>query len=114
MAIYDEVKRALQDIMAPQLAELRGELRAGLAEVRADMESRFAQVETRFVQLEARFRAEFSEVRSEIAQLRVEMRQEVNNVHTDLVRIEQVFSARLQSMDVLERVVRLEERLSRT
>ncbi|MBI3697517.1 MAG: hypothetical protein HY238_22110 [Acidobacteria bacterium] len=93
MAVYEEVKRALQDIMAPQLAEIRGEMRTGFAELRAEMDSQFA------------------EVRSEIAQLRSEMRQEINNLHTDLVRVEQVLNARLQSFELVERVVRLEERV---
>ena len=102
MAVYEDVKRALQDIMAPQLAEIRGEMRASIAELRADMDSRFAQVDSRF-----------AEVRSEIAQLRAEMHQEISNLHTDLVRIEQVFSAQIQSVQVVERVARLEERLAR-
>ena len=98
MAVYNEVKRALQDIMAPQLAEMRGDMRTGFAELRAEMDSRFAEVNVRF-----------AEVRSELAQLRSEMQQEINNLHTDLVRIEQVFGARLQTFEVIERVARLEE-----
>ena len=98
MAVYEDVKRALQDILAPQL----GEIRSDIATLRADMDSRFAQVDARF-----------AEVRSEIAQLRAEMHQEISNLHTDLVRIEQVFSAQIQSVQVVERVARLEERLAR-
>ena len=107
MAVYEDVKRALQDIMAPQLAEIRGEMKSGLAELRADMDKGFAGVGTRFAEV----RAEIGEVRSEIAQLRAEMRQEINNIHTDLVRVEQVFDARLQGFQVIERVTRLEERV---
>lgn len=117
MAVYDDVKRALQDIMAPQLAEMR-----------ADMDARFAQVETRFAQVDARLselrfemdsrfaqvNARLSELRSEMNSRFAEMRQETNNIHTDLVRIEQVFTARLQTVEVVERVARLEERLART
>lgn len=103
MSVYDEVKKALQDIVAPQIAELRGEI-----------EARFAQVETRFTQMEAHTDARFAELRSEIAQLRSELRQEISNLHTDLVRVEQVFDARLQAIGVLERVVRLEERVGRS
>src|SRR5712692_4858920 len=106
MAIYDEVKQALQDIMAPQLAEFRGEMRTGFAELRAEMDRRFAEVDAKFAQVDAKF----AEVRSEINQLRFELRQETNNLHTDLVRMEQVFDARFQKVDVIERLTRLEER----
>jgi len=41
-----------------------------------------------------------------------ELRQELNNLHTDFVRIEQVFGARIESVAVVERVARLEERLA--
>ncbi len=104
MAVYDDVKRALQEIVAPQLGEVRGEvgtLRAEMKEMRAEMDRRFGQVD-----------AKFAEVRSEIAQLRSEMRQETNNLHTDLVRIEQVFGARLEKVELVERLTRVEERLA--
>ena len=107
MAVYEEVKRALQDIMAPQLAEMRGDMRTGFAELRAEMETNFAEVR-------ADMDRRFAEVRAEIVQLRAEMRQEINNVHTDLVRIEQVFDARFQAVGVIERIARLEERVGGT
>ena|SRR2546422_284325 len=103
MAVYDDVKRALQDFVAPQLSELRGDMESRFAKLETEMEKRFAHVDTRF-----------AEVRAEIGQFRAEFRQEISNIHTDLVRIEQVFSARLQTVEVVERVARLEERLART
>jgi hypothetical protein len=78
MAVYDDVKKALQEFLAPQLAEVRGDI---------------------------------AQVRAEVSQLRAEMHQEINNLHTDLVRMEQVFDARFQSVTPLERVARLEERV---
>ena len=102
MAVYDDVKRAFQDILAPQLAEIRGEMNA-----------RFAQVETRITALESEMNIRFATVDSQIGQFRAEFRQEISNLHTDLVRIEQVFSARLQTVEISERVARLEERLPR-
>jgi len=80
MAVYDDVKRAFQDILAPQLAEIRGE-----------MNSRFAQVEARITELRAEMNTRFAAAESQTGQLRAELRQEISNVHTDLVRIEQVF-----------------------
>jgi len=41
------------------------------------------------------------------------MRQEVSNIHTDLLRIEQAFAARIQSVGIAERVARLEEKAGR-
>ena len=37
----------------------------------------------------------------------------ISNLHTDLVRIERGFGARLQTVEISERVARLEERLPR-
>ena len=96
MAVYDDVKKALQEFLAPQLAEGREQIAA----LRSEMEARFAKVDTQFVEL-----------RSDVSQMRTEMRQEINNLHTDLVRMEQVFDARFQSVSLLERVARLEERV---
>ena len=117
MSVYDDVKQALQDILAPQLAELRGEYRTAIGDLRTDLETRFAKMEAhlemRFARAEARMETGFSELRSEIAQLRAETRQEATNIHTDVVRIEQVFNARLQAFELTERIVRLEERVGR-
>jgi hypothetical protein len=85
MAVYDDVKKGLQEFLAPQLAEVRGEL--------------------------SQVRGEIAQVRADVSQLRAEMHQEINNLHTDLVRMEQVFDARFQSVSLLERVARLEERV---
>jgi uncharacterized protein involved in exopolysaccharide biosynthesis len=104
MAVYDDVKRALQDILAPQLGEIRGEMAA----LRSEMNARFAQMDTRFAQVDA----EFVKLRSEIGELRAEMRQETNNLHTDIVRLEQVMESRLQTIGMAERIARIDERLA--
>ncbi len=109
MGVYDDVKQALQDVVAPQLAEFRGEMQerfaqmdARITSLRAEMEIRFAQVDKRFAGLEAELRAQGTE-----------LRQEINNLHTDVLRIEQVFDAKLQTVQMTERVARLEERAAR-
>ena len=99
MAVYDDVKRALQDILAPQLGEIRGEV----ATLRAERHARFAQVDARL-----------SEIRSDMKSQFADVRQEIHNLHPDLVRIEQVFDTKFQAVGVVERITLLEERLART
>ncbi|HYM09443.1 MAG TPA: hypothetical protein VEU62_01855 [Bryobacterales bacterium] len=97
MAVYDDVKRALQEILAPQLGEIRGEMAA----LRSEMNTKFAEVDAEFVKL-----------RAEMGQHRTETRQEINNLHTDIVRLEQVLDSRLQTISMAERIARIEERLA--
>lgn len=97
MAVYDDVKRALQEILAPQLGEIRGEMAA----LRSEMNTKFAEVDAEFVKL-----------RAEMGQHRAETRQEINNLHTDIVRLEQVLESRLQTIGMAERIARIEERLA--
>ena len=108
MAVYEDVKRALQEILTLQLGEVRGEMAALRAEIKADIKD----VRSEMAALRAEIKADIKDARSEIVLLRAEMRQDINNIHIDLVRIEQVFDARLQTLGVIERVARLEERLA--
>jgi uncharacterized protein involved in exopolysaccharide biosynthesis len=108
MAVYGDVKRALQEILAPQLGEIRGEMAA----LRSDMNTKFAEVEARFAKVDARFTELDSGLRLEVGQLRAEVRQEINNLHTDIVRLEQVLESRLQTIGMAERIARIEERLA--
>jgi len=39
MSVYDQIKQALQDVIAPQLAEMRGEFKTGLAELRGEIKA---------------------------------------------------------------------------
>ena len=61
----------------------------------------------RFTEMDVRMQSGFKELRSEMAQFRVEVRQQISNLHTDIVRVEQVFDLRLQSVGVTERAARL-------
>ena len=113
MAVYDDVKRAFQDILAPQMAELKGDMNARFAQVETRITELRAEMDTRFSDLKSEMNSRFAAADSQMGQFRAEFRQEVNNIHTDLVRIEQVFDARLQTVGIVERVARIEERLAR-
>ena len=107
MAIYDDVKQALQDIMAPQLAEFRGEMRKSLAELRADMDRRFAEVQ-------ADMDRGLAEVRAEMDTRFAQVDSRFFEVKAEIAHIEQVFDARLQGIGMIERLARLEERVGAT
>jgi len=115
VAVYQDVKKALQEILTPQVAELRGQmvdLRGEIAGLRGEMDSRFAGIDSRFAEMDTKFALLRTEMERRFAQLQTEMerrfglvdvsfaelRQEMNNLHTDVVRIEQVFGAPIESV----------------
>ena len=63
MSVYDQIKQALQDIIAPQLAEMRGELKAGLVELRGEVKELRGEFKTDLAELGGEIKALQSEVR---------------------------------------------------
>jgi len=58
VAVYQDVKKALQEILTPQVAELRGQmvdLRGEIAGLRGEMDSRFAKMDSRFAEMDTKF-----------------------------------------------------------
>lgn len=63
MSVYDQVKQALQDIVAPQLAEVRGELKVELAELRGEVRTLQAEIRRLNEKIDASADAMRSEIR---------------------------------------------------
>jgi hypothetical protein len=129
--IYQAVKQAMQDLIAPQLESLRGEVTAvgaGVNALRGEMQSEFKAVRTEFrADLETfrgEVRADMAEVRGDVAEVRGEMaemrgdlralRAELNGLRgetsANLVRLDERLTI---ALDVRERIVALEARLPR-
>lgn len=92
MSVYDQVKQALQDIIAPQLAELRGEVRGEIAGVRK----------------------EIAELRGELRHEIAEVRGKVETVQAEIRRLDERFDALNEKVDmtteIRERLAALEAR----
>ena len=91
--IYQAVKQALQELVAPQIESLKGEIGQLRGEVRGEI---------------AEFR---SEVRGEIAGLRSEMRGNHAAVSAEIRRIDDKLT---WALDLRERIVALETKLATT
>ncbi|MBI4664276.1 MAG: hypothetical protein HY735_36230 [Verrucomicrobia bacterium] len=103
MSVYDQVKQALQDIVAPQLAELRGELRGDIANVHKEI-----------AELRGEFRQEIAELRGELREEIVEVRGKVETVQAEIRRLDERLAALNEKVDmtaeIRERLAALEAR----
>lgn len=108
--IYQAVKQAMQDLIAPQLESLRGEITAIGANVnglRAEMHSELNRSRSDLTGLR-------SEMRTELSGLRSEMHAELNGFRGETVANFARLDERLTlALDVRERIVALEARLPR-
>ncbi len=102
--IYDTVKQAIQDVVAPQLQELKGEI-AGL---RGEMSGLRGELR----QIEKRMEEGFSAGRNEVNSLR-------NEMNARLSALDEKFSSRLdytnkrleEALEIRERLAALEARV---
>lgn len=110
---YQAVKQAMQDLIAPQLESLRGDITAVGASVgalRAEMQSEFKAVRTEM-------RADMTDLRGEMAEMRGDMqalRAELNGLRGETsANINRLDERLTIAIDVRERIVALEARLAR-
>jgi HAMP domain-containing protein len=85
--IYQAVKQAMQDLIAPQLEALKGDI----GELRAELHG------------------EIGTVRAEIGQLRAEMRGEIGALGSEIRRVDDKLT---WALDLRERIVALETKLA--
>jgi len=125
--IYQAVKQALQDLVAPQIeslkgeigqlrgevhgeiAEFRGEVHGQIAELRSEMKGNHAAVSAEIVGLRGEMGELRGEVRGAIVELRSEMRGNHATVSADIRRIDDKLT---WALDLRERIVALETKLA--
>ena len=87
--MYDDVKQALQDVVAPQLAEMRGEMEKWFAQKDVKITALRAEMEARLAKMDVKFSGQIAELRADIRAQGAEPWQGINNLHTDVLRIEE-------------------------
>src|SRR5215831_3609358 len=90
MGVYDQIKTAFQDIIAPELHALRGDIRlvdqkiVGLdrlvAQKIAGLDQKLSGLDQKLDGVDARLSVKIDTVRSEVASLRAELVSEVRRV----------------------------------
>jgi hypothetical protein len=107
--IYQAVKQALQDLVAPQIESLKGEIGQLRGELRGEMVGLRGEMGEFRGELRGEI-AEFrGEVRGEIAELRSEMRGSHAAVSAEIRRIDDKLT---WALDLRERIVALETKLA--
>lgn len=98
--LYDTVKQAIQDVVAPQIQELKGEI-SGL------------QGEMRY--LEMRMEEGFGSVRTEMTSMRSELRTEISATRNELhTQIEYTQKRVEEALEIRERLAASEARVGST
>ena len=113
MGVYDQVKAAIQDLVAPALHELRGEihaihgalagLRGELQAVRTDIE----RVDEKFDKVDARLNNKIDSLAAQMGHVRGELVAEIRRVDA---RIDGVDRERRTAIDIRERLAAVESR----
>jgi len=70
--VYDQVKQAIQDILAPELQALKGEIRRvdeRINALDAKIDARFREMEAKIVALDTKFETKFREMETKLAAL---------------------------------------------
>jgi chromosome segregation ATPase len=111
MGVYDQIKKAFQDIVAPELHALRGDLRVVDQRIIAldqKLEQKIDAVDSRLtIRIEA-LAAQITSFRAEMASLKAELLSEIRRVDN---RIDSVDRELRTAIDVRERLAALEARL---
>jgi predicted nucleic acid-binding Zn-ribbon protein len=107
--IYQAVKQARQDLVAPQIESLKGEI----GQLRGEVHGEIAGLRGEMGEFRGEVRGEIaefrSEVRGEIAELRSEMRGNHAAVSAEIRRIDDKLT---WALDLRERIVALETKLA--
>jgi len=101
VGVYDQIKRAFQDIVAPELQALRGEIRV---------------LDQKIDGVDARLTAKIDALRGETVSMKAELLAEIRRVDTRIngvdARIEGLDHQLRTAMDIRERLAALEARRS--
>lgn len=119
VGVYDQIKKALQDIVAPEFNALRGDIRvldqkiAGLDQKIGGLDQKIGSLEQKLEQkidaVDARLSIKIDALRTETVSLRGELLAEIRRVDT---RIDGVERELRTALDVRERLAVLEARRS--
>ena len=99
--IYQAVKQAMQDLVAPQLESLKGEL----ATTRAQMQANHAALSARIDQVDEKLSGRIAHVEDKLTS---ELRRGDGTLTTEIRRLDERLAL---ALDVRERIVAIETRL---
>ncbi|HEV8437510.1 MAG TPA: hypothetical protein VGT40_05400 [Methylomirabilota bacterium] len=112
MGVYDQIKTAFQDIIAPEIHALRGEIRIldqKIAGVDQKVDQKISALDQKIDGLDARLTVKIDSLRTETMALKAELLAEIRRVD---VRIDSVDRELRTAIDVRERLAALEARRS--
>jgi predicted nucleic acid-binding Zn-ribbon protein len=101
MGIYDQIKSAFQDLIAPEIHAMRGEI--------AVINQKLAGLDAKIDNVDARLNTRIDSLRSEVAAMKNELVAETRTVD---VRVEGLAREIQIAMNIRERLVALEARRS--
>ena len=100
MGVYDQIKKAFQDIVAPELHALRGEIRV--------LDQKIIALDQKIDAVDARLTMRIEAIVAQIASFKAELLAEIRRVDN---RIDSVDRELRTAIDVRERLAALEARL---
>ena len=110
MGVYDQLKKVLQDVVAPDLHAIRGELRLldqKIDGVDARLASKIDALDQKIDGVDARLATKIDSLRTETVSLKGEVLAEIRRVDT---RIDSVDRELRTAIDIRERLAALEAR----
>jgi phage shock protein A len=99
VGIYDQVKKAFQDVIAPELHAMRGDIRV--------LDQKIAGLDQKIDGVDARLTVKLDALRTETLSLKAELLAEIRRLDT---RIDSVDRELRTAIDVRERLAALEAR----
>jgi hypothetical protein len=99
VGIYDQVKKAFQDVIAPELHAMRGDIRV--------LDQKIAGLDQKIDGVDARLTVKLDALRTETISLKAELLAEIRRLDT---RIDSVDRELRTAIDVRERLAALEAR----
>jgi len=106
MGVYDQIKTAFQDIIAPELHTLRGDIRL--------LDQKLVGLDQKIDGVDARLTVKIDSLRSEVGSLRSELIAEIRRVDTRIdgvdTRIDGLDRDLRTAIDIRERLAALEAR----
>jgi predicted nuclease with TOPRIM domain len=106
VGIYDQIKAALQDLVAPQLHEIRGELQAVRSEVQS-VRVDIRRLDEKIDNVDARLTTRLDSLQAQMGSMKNELVSEIRRVD---VRIDGVERELRLAIDIRERLAALEAR----
>ena len=110
MGVYDQLKKALQDIIAPELHEIRGDIRALDQKLSGDVRSldqKIGGLSQKIDGVDARLTVKIESLRTETVSMKGELLAEIRRVDN---RIDAMDRDLRTAIDIRERLAALEAR----